>query len=107
MSDHGENSQATASSGPDPTTITETSSDLACVERCSELINQYRLGRNRKADTILELREILVDSPAVRSGRNLNEALDVFITMLDDIDLSNREAATHPWQHFKDVPTYC
>ncbi|KAG0699423.1 hypothetical protein DFH29DRAFT_784351, partial [Suillus ampliporus] len=68
------------------------------VERCSELINQYRLGQNGKVSTVLSIREILVDSLAVRSGRDINDALDVFIGMLDGIDSSKRTASERAQQ---------
>ncbi|KIK31371.1 hypothetical protein CY34DRAFT_767335 [Suillus luteus UH-Slu-Lm8-n1] len=35
----------------------------------------------------------LIDSPSVRGGRNLDNALEVFIGMLDEIDTSNRVAS--------------
>ncbi|KAG1856453.1 hypothetical protein F4604DRAFT_1685478 [Suillus subluteus] len=66
----------------------ETSETIA-----SELISQYQLGQNGKAYTILTIREILIDSPAVRSGRNLNDALDIYIGMLNEIDILKRGAA--------------
>lgn len=39
-----------------------------CVERCNELINEYRSQRDGKVDTILALREILLESPSTRNG---------------------------------------
>lgn len=98
MSDNGETSQTATSSGPTQTTAEVT--DLTCVRQCSELVSQYKLSQSGKADTILKLRDVLLDSPAVKNGRNLNEALEVFIRMLDSIDSSKGKAAERG-QHFK------
>ncbi|KAG0703309.1 hypothetical protein DFH29DRAFT_803616 [Suillus ampliporus] len=97
MSENGEHSQTATLSEPTQS-ISDGVTDLTCVERCSELINQYRLGQNGKASTVLSIREILVDSPAVRSGRDINDALDVFIGMLDGIDSSKRTASEQAQQ---------
>jgi hypothetical protein len=35
----------------------------------------------------------LLKSPAIRSGRNINEALEVFIKMLDSIDFTRGKAS--------------
>ncbi|KAG2072538.1 hypothetical protein BDR04DRAFT_406634 [Suillus decipiens] len=71
--------------------FTEGTTDLSCIE----LINQYRLGQSGKANTILAIRGVLLKYPAVtgRSGRNVNDALDVFIEMLDGINSFRAQAA--------------
>ncbi|KAG1885891.1 uncharacterized protein F5891DRAFT_1201468 [Suillus fuscotomentosus] len=92
MSDNGETSQTATSSGPTQMTA-EVTMDLSCVRQCSELISQYKLGQCGKADTILELRDVLLDSPAIKGKRNLNKALEVFIRMLNSIDSSKGKAA--------------
>ncbi|KAG1871758.1 hypothetical protein DFJ58DRAFT_837078 [Suillus subalutaceus] len=89
MSENGETSQTATSTEQ----TTECSTDLNCIEQCNELINQHRLGHSGKAITILDIRESLLQSPAVRSGRNINEALDVFIGMLDSINASRAQAS--------------
>ncbi|KAG2750890.1 hypothetical protein P692DRAFT_20727522 [Suillus brevipes Sb2] len=89
MSDNGETSQTV--------TLTEQNmegiSDLTCVEQCSELINQYQLGNSGKANTILEIREVLIKSVSVHNGRNLDEALNIFIGMLDSLGANKEQAS--------------
>ncbi|KAG2742005.1 hypothetical protein P692DRAFT_20699258, partial [Suillus brevipes Sb2] len=98
MSDNGETSQTATSTEQ----TVEGISDLTCVERCSELINQYRLGHNGKANTILEIREILLKSVSVRNGRNLDEALEIFIGMLDSLDANKEQASERGRREFGD-----
>lgn len=64
------------------------------VKMCEELVQQYRRGQNGKPDTILALRETLLDAPTIRGGGNLAEALGIYIGVLDEIDRSNRSAQT-------------
>jgi hypothetical protein len=79
------------------TTLTEQSSegvtDLDCIKQCNKLISQYCLEQNRKASTILNIREILLKSPAIKSGRDINKALDAFIALLDNIDSLKTQAS--------------
>lgn len=100
MSENGETSETIALSGP-PQSNLKCITDLSCIEQCSELINQYWLGQNGKAYTVLTIWEVLIDSLAVRSGWNLNEALDVFIGILDKIDASKRGAEDWGQQQFE------
>jgi hypothetical protein len=68
-------------------------SDAECVERCNELIEQYRRRENPKVDIILSLRQTLLDSPSVQEGGSLPDALAVFVSMLDSVDRANAKAA--------------
>ncbi|KAG1799970.1 hypothetical protein EV424DRAFT_1332318, partial [Suillus variegatus] len=68
-------------------------SDAECVEKCNELVEQYRRRENPKVDTILALQQTLLDSPTVEEGGSLPDALAVFVSMLDSIDRANGKAA--------------
>jgi len=82
MLENGETSQTA--------TLTEQSSesftDLNCIKQCNELINQYHIEQNGKASTILNIRELLLKSPAIKSRRDINKALEAFIRLLDNIN---------------------
>lgn len=67
--------------------------DLSCIQQCNELINNYCLRQSGKACTIFDIWERLLQSPAVRSGSNINDALDVFITVLNNIDSAKVQAS--------------
>jgi len=67
-------------------------SDLSCVNRCNELVSEYRDQKNGKADTVLELREVLLESPSVKGGQSLNDALAVYLGILDEVDETRRQA---------------
>ncbi|KAG2125830.1 uncharacterized protein EDB93DRAFT_1097570, partial [Suillus bovinus] len=62
------------------------------VERCNELIEQYRRRENGKSNFILALRQILPESNSVRVGGSLPDALAVYVNMLDSVDRANEKA---------------
>ncbi|KAG2113133.1 uncharacterized protein F5147DRAFT_770991 [Suillus discolor] len=80
----------TASSGADEIPAR---SDSECVEKCNELVEQYRRRENAKADTILALHQVLLESSSIRIGGSLPEALAVYVDMLDSVDRANGKAA--------------
>jgi len=90
MSNNGESSQTVHSSSLEPT---QENADLACVERCNELINEYQFDRSEKVDTILALREALLESASVKAGGSINDALAVYIGMLDNFDFTKDRAS--------------
>ncbi|KAG2738748.1 DNA/RNA polymerase [Suillus brevipes Sb2] len=103
MSDNGNgpsqppvgSSQTISSESEHPTRL----SDAECVERCNELVEQYRRRENPKVDTILALRQTLLDSPTVQEGGSLPDALAVFVSMLDSVDRANSKAAERGTEH--------
>ena len=90
MSNNGESSQTIQSLSAEST---QESADLACVERCNELVNQYQYERRGKTDTILALREALLESSSVKAGGSLNDALTIYVGILDDFDFSKDRAS--------------
>jgi len=67
-------------------------SDLSCVNHCNELVSEYRDQKCGKADTVLALREALLESPSVKGGQSLNDALAVYLGILDEVDETRRQA---------------
>ncbi|KAG2029810.1 hypothetical protein BDR03DRAFT_1017929, partial [Suillus americanus] len=74
-------------------------SDVECVEKCHELVEQYRRRENAKVDTILALRQTLLSSPTIQEGGSLPDALAVFVSMLDSVDRANGKAAERGKEH--------
>ncbi|OAX39683.1 hypothetical protein K503DRAFT_799451 [Rhizopogon vinicolor AM-OR11-026] len=72
---------------------TQAPSDLSCVDQCNDLVNEYRNQKNGKADIVLALCEVLLESPSVRSGESLNDTLAVYLGLLDEVDEAGRQAA--------------
>ncbi|KAG2136604.1 uncharacterized protein EDB93DRAFT_1106808 [Suillus bovinus] len=94
MLDNGQSLQTQTATLTEPSDQSiETISDLTCIAQCNELVNQYRLNQNGKANSILAIREVLLKSEAVRSSRNPTEALDVFVGILDNIDFARSQAS--------------
>jgi hypothetical protein len=96
MSDNGNgSSQAAAASSQTFFSFQESNpsaSDSECVAKCNEIIEQYRRQENAKADSILALREILLESSSIREGGSLPEALAVYVSILDAFDRSVERA---------------
>jgi hypothetical protein len=59
----------------------------------------HPLRENPKVDTILALRQTLLDSPTVQEGGSLPGALAVFVSMLDLVDRANSKAAERGTEH--------
>jgi hypothetical protein len=90
MSNNGETSQTTFTPSAEPP---QESPNLSCIERCNQLIEEYRIDRRGKVDTILALREVLVESASVQAGASLNDALAVYVGLLDDFDFTRERAS--------------
>jgi len=90
MSNNGESSQTIRSTSAEPP---QEFTDLSCVERCNELVREYQFDRSGKVDTILALREVLLESASIKAGGSLHDALAIYIRMLDDFDLSKDRAS--------------
>lgn len=89
MSENGETTHTATSTEQ----VSEGPSNLSYIQQCSELVSRYWIHQSGKATTILEIRELLLSSSAIRNGRSLEEALNMFIRMLNDIDNSRTRAS--------------
>jgi hypothetical protein len=90
MSNNGETSQTIFTPSAEST---HESPDLSCIEHCNQLINEYQFHWSGKVDTILALREVLLESTSVQAGGSLNDALAVYVGILDNFNFSKDRAS--------------
>lgn len=67
-------------------------SDVESIGLCNQIVDSCKRGAQSKADSILLLRDVLQRSASIRMGKNLGEALTVYLDIIEEACRAKKRA---------------